>query len=132
MQMFIQNVIHVKFSQWEGFPKTPERSTSLQTKTTFIEVSDAATHGEITIKFKAHVFCNHKQTVQKDYQKNVTPQQYTDDKSCVGSGWIPPLLSVGMQLCAGETDVIQAVSGSCDLEHPAQQLETTYITQLLD
>ncbi|KAM7372562.1 hypothetical protein PAMP_009720 [Pampus punctatissimus] len=40
-------------------------------------------------------------------------------------------LSVGMQLCAVETGVIQAVSGSCDPQHPAQQLETTYITQLL-
>lgn len=56
--------------------------------------------------------------------------QYTDDRSCVESAWFPSLLSVGMQQCAVETGVIQAVSGSCDLKHPAQQLETTYIAQL--
>lgn len=32
--------------------------------------------------------------------------------------------------CAVETGVIQAVSGSCDQKHSAQQLETTYVTQL--
>lgn len=31
---------------------------------------------------------------------------------------------------AVDAGVIQAVSGSCDFKHPAQQLETTYITQL--
>lgn len=33
--------------------------------------------------------------------------------------------------CAVEAGVIQAVSGSCDQKHSAQQLETTYVTQLL-
>ncbi len=65
------------------------------------------------------------------FAKVLNSTQYTDDRSCVGSAWFPSLLSVFMQLCAVETGVIQAVSGSCDLKCPAQQLETTYIAQLL-
>lgn len=57
----------------------------------------------------------------------------TDDRSCVGlrTGCVPRFICWLLACrCAVEVCVTQAVSGSCDQKLSAQQLETTYITQL--
>lgn len=119
----------------------------LQTKTIFIEAPDAATHGKTTKNMCFSFMCGllQKQPIWKSCSlfypsdcpvrsiKNInsTPKQHIGDRNCVKlSGRcarFPPVLACS---CSCEAGVIQAVSGSCDLKHPAQQLETTYITQL--
>lgn len=91
-----------------------------------------------TCVFHSHVATNLKElqfvlsiTLHNNIKKILNSS--TDDRSCVGlrAGCVPRFICCLLACrCAVEVCVTQAVSGSCDQKLSAQQLETTYITQL--